>query len=311
MGTIAIWTLQPTQFVLFTISAIVGSAVLYRDFADMDAHRLVNFLFGCLTTFAGVFTLTRDKYRGENEEGGPGRQTRNEQVRDDEAQVQVQDQQVIRPQDVQLLTAGRTTSDTAVLQVNPQQQKPSVKSAHHIGQSNDRGSSPKVTIAVPVFSPSTTPRGVTAFGATATSGTVSTSLTSTSSMPLRLAKRSLLGPSSTGVVTPVGVGAGLSAGHYLLLATTPPKPGTILSVSGGPSSATALSSLQQQDSSEGAALNSTSRSNEYRKRSMSQPPSTSKTKRSTKAERAAQSPSQAQQSKDVEAQRQGVAPGIQ
>ncbi|PWZ01560.1 DUF803-domain-containing protein [Testicularia cyperi] len=48
----------PTQFVLFTISAIVGSAILYRDFENMDAHRLVNFLFGCLTTFAGVFALT-------------------------------------------------------------------------------------------------------------------------------------------------------------------------------------------------------------------------------------------------------------
>ncbi len=51
----------PTQFVLFTISAIVGSAVLYRDFEDVDAHRLINFLFGCLTTFGGVFLLTRSK----------------------------------------------------------------------------------------------------------------------------------------------------------------------------------------------------------------------------------------------------------
>lgn len=50
---------------MFTISAIVGSAILYRDFDNMDAHRLINFLFGCLTTFAGVFTLTR-----HNEEEG-------------------------------------------------------------------------------------------------------------------------------------------------------------------------------------------------------------------------------------------------
>ncbi|KAE8219251.1 hypothetical protein CF319_g7021 [Tilletia indica] len=49
----------PTMFTLFTIMAIVGSAVLYRDFEDMDAHRLINFLFGCGTTFAGVFLLTR------------------------------------------------------------------------------------------------------------------------------------------------------------------------------------------------------------------------------------------------------------
>ncbi|EPQ30737.1 uncharacterized protein PFL1_01638 [Pseudozyma flocculosa PF-1] len=65
----------PTQFVLFTISAIVGSAILYRDFEDTDANRLINFLFGCLTTFAGVFVLTRKKDdengggRGEEDEG--------------------------------------------------------------------------------------------------------------------------------------------------------------------------------------------------------------------------------------------------
>lgn len=59
---------QPTQFVMFTISAIVGSAILYRDFADMDAHQLINFFFGCMTTFAGVFFLTRQKDQ-QKEEG--------------------------------------------------------------------------------------------------------------------------------------------------------------------------------------------------------------------------------------------------
>ncbi|GAK64072.1 DUF803 domain membrane protein [Moesziomyces antarcticus] len=59
----------PAQFVFFTISAIVGSAILYRDFENMDAHRLINFLFGCLTTFAGVFVLTwRSNGSGEHGE---------------------------------------------------------------------------------------------------------------------------------------------------------------------------------------------------------------------------------------------------
>ncbi|CAD6896786.1 unnamed protein product [Tilletia controversa] len=61
----------PTMFTLFTIMAIVGSAVLYRDFEDMDAHRLINFLFGCGTTFAGVFLLTR-RHEDEEEDGGQG-----------------------------------------------------------------------------------------------------------------------------------------------------------------------------------------------------------------------------------------------
>ena len=57
----------PSQFVCFTISAIVGSAILYRDFENMDAHRLINFLFGCLTTFGGVFVLT---WRNGGSRGG-------------------------------------------------------------------------------------------------------------------------------------------------------------------------------------------------------------------------------------------------
>ncbi|KAG8891088.1 hypothetical protein FRB98_000097 [Tulasnella sp. 332] len=50
----------PTQFVLFTLSAIVGSAVLYRDFEEMPFHRFIVFLYGCLTTFLGVYLLTRE-----------------------------------------------------------------------------------------------------------------------------------------------------------------------------------------------------------------------------------------------------------
>lgn len=48
----------PTQFVLFNLSAIIGSAVLYGDFRKASLHQLVTFLYGCGTTFAGVFMLT-------------------------------------------------------------------------------------------------------------------------------------------------------------------------------------------------------------------------------------------------------------
>lgn len=48
----------PTQFVLFTLSAIVGSAVLYGDFRSTTLHQLVTFAYGCGATFAGVFILT-------------------------------------------------------------------------------------------------------------------------------------------------------------------------------------------------------------------------------------------------------------
>ncbi|KDQ21054.1 hypothetical protein BOTBODRAFT_183714 [Botryobasidium botryosum FD-172 SS1] len=52
-------TVIPTQFVLFNLSAIIGSAVLYRDFESISYHRFIDFLYGCITTFLGVFFLTR------------------------------------------------------------------------------------------------------------------------------------------------------------------------------------------------------------------------------------------------------------
>ncbi|BEI81089.1 hypothetical protein CcaverHIS002_0202490 [Cutaneotrichosporon cavernicola] len=48
----------PTQFVFFSMSAIVGSAVLYEEFRDMTLSTVVNFAFGIATTFLGVYFLT-------------------------------------------------------------------------------------------------------------------------------------------------------------------------------------------------------------------------------------------------------------
>ena len=48
---------MPTQFVLFNLSAIVGSAILYGDFKRATFHQIVTFLYGCAATFAGVFII--------------------------------------------------------------------------------------------------------------------------------------------------------------------------------------------------------------------------------------------------------------
>ncbi|KAL8695930.1 MAG: hypothetical protein Q9201_007900, partial [Fulgogasparrea decipioides] len=53
----------PTQFVLFTISVIIGSAVLYRDFESATAARVGKFIGGCLLTFLGVFLITSGRSR--------------------------------------------------------------------------------------------------------------------------------------------------------------------------------------------------------------------------------------------------------
>ncbi|KAJ2960749.1 hypothetical protein NQZ79_g3982 [Umbelopsis isabellina] len=56
----------PTQFVLFTVSAIIGSAVLYRDFDDVKAEQFVRFVAGCLVEFLGVYMITANRRHGES-----------------------------------------------------------------------------------------------------------------------------------------------------------------------------------------------------------------------------------------------------
>lgn len=56
----------PTQFVLFTVSAIIGSAILYRDFDDVKAEQFVRFVVGCLVEFLGVYLITANRRHGES-----------------------------------------------------------------------------------------------------------------------------------------------------------------------------------------------------------------------------------------------------
>lgn len=47
----------PIQFVFFTLSAIIGSAILYGDFQKATFHEIITFFYGCAATFAGVFII--------------------------------------------------------------------------------------------------------------------------------------------------------------------------------------------------------------------------------------------------------------
>ena len=57
----------PVQFVLFTISVIIGSAVLYRDFQAADASRFGKFFGGCALTFLGVYLITSGRAAKDND----------------------------------------------------------------------------------------------------------------------------------------------------------------------------------------------------------------------------------------------------
>ncbi|EME81968.1 uncharacterized protein MYCFIDRAFT_154588, partial [Pseudocercospora fijiensis CIRAD86] len=60
----------PTQFVLFTISVILGSAVLYRDFEREQTEDAIKFVAGCAMTFFGVWCITSG--RKLNQDGDVG-----------------------------------------------------------------------------------------------------------------------------------------------------------------------------------------------------------------------------------------------
>lgn len=57
----------PVQFVLFTLSAIIGSAILYGDFQKARFHEVITFFYGCATTFAGVFIIAWAPNQSESE----------------------------------------------------------------------------------------------------------------------------------------------------------------------------------------------------------------------------------------------------
>ncbi|PVF94040.1 DUF803-domain-containing protein [Serendipita vermifera] len=48
----------PTQFVMFNLTAIIGSAILYRDFENITLHKMISFMYGILTVFLAIFILT-------------------------------------------------------------------------------------------------------------------------------------------------------------------------------------------------------------------------------------------------------------
>ncbi|KAF3482475.1 non-imprinted in Prader-Willi/Angelman syndrome region protein 1 [Arthroderma uncinatum] len=57
----------PTQFVLFTLSVIMGSAILYRDFESATVARVVKFVGGCALTFFAVYLITSGRAQKQDD----------------------------------------------------------------------------------------------------------------------------------------------------------------------------------------------------------------------------------------------------
>lgn len=216
----------PTQFVFFTISAIVGSAILYRDFENMDAHRLVNFLFGCLTTFGGVFVLTwRSNGSGHNDRGHTDQSSVDDEEDWTEGGDEEGDTQVVREEGLEneplLSDSGRNKGRQRIDFAEPaieemQRQRPSdalrvpssTKSYTSGKRPRSRTNSPRAA--------STRLSGSldrsSGFSRSASNQSGGGALSSSPFAGLRTPKLGVIGLDRP---------TGLSAGHYLLLANPP------------------------------------------------------------------------------------------
>ena len=58
----------PVQFVLFTIMAVIGSAILYNHFRNWGSAQVGNFIFACGFIFTGVYLLTKEGTRSKNDD---------------------------------------------------------------------------------------------------------------------------------------------------------------------------------------------------------------------------------------------------
>lgn len=58
----------PVQFVLFTLSVILGSAILYRDFERTSGDDAGKFVGGCAMTFLGVWFITTGRPRRHDDD---------------------------------------------------------------------------------------------------------------------------------------------------------------------------------------------------------------------------------------------------
>ncbi|KAI9298119.1 DUF803-domain-containing protein [Neoconidiobolus thromboides FSU 785] len=61
----------PTQFVLFTLSAVIGSAILFDEFEAYTLEQYITFIFGCLLTFVGVYLIASERGNENQDKMGP------------------------------------------------------------------------------------------------------------------------------------------------------------------------------------------------------------------------------------------------
>ncbi|WRT69861.1 uncharacterized protein IL334_006852 [Kwoniella shivajii] len=176
----------PTQFVFFSMAAIIGSAVLYQEFRDVPFSHFVNFAFGIATTFLGVHLLTTTAPSSGSSSSGEEEGEDNDDIGEN------------RPSQPQ-----RASSSASINLLLP------TSAIGSMASTNERGT--------PVYIASPTSNEQTPLYRTGSY----TSSNPYGSTPISASKVRLVRMGSNGEFTPA-LGIGSQAG-LLLLATTPPS----------------------------------------------------------------------------------------
>lgn len=133
----------PTQFVMFTISVIVGSAVLYRDFERQKPEDGIKFGCGCALTFFGVWCITSGRKKDDDD---------HEDMQDDEESI-IDEERVLS----EIREEGEETRETSTA-AEASQEVPSLRRYH----SDHIGSLPKSMVSVPTINaPGASPKADT------------------------------------------------------------------------------------------------------------------------------------------------------
>lgn len=135
----------PVQFVMFTLSVILGSAILYRDFERTSGDDAGKFVGGCALTFSGVWLITSGRPRNNDEEDA-----------DEDGDYESESEQAMNLQGERYRDSPDSPSSSHSSSSTIRPASPSLKINQPYRDEEERPSTPKIKVTTP--DPSTPPR---------------------------------------------------------------------------------------------------------------------------------------------------------
>lgn len=137
----------PVQFVMFTLSVILGSAILYRDFERTSGDDAGKFVGGCALTFSGVWLITS---------GRPRRNVDDEDDEEDDREPESEEAINLHSERYRNSIDSTSDSHSSSSTIRPASPPLDILEINPIYQDENRPSTPTIKFTTP--DPSTPPR---------------------------------------------------------------------------------------------------------------------------------------------------------